>query len=63
MKLSYALCLAAAGAFALSAQAEEHLKSLNPQGISKEIPAGTDFYHHVNKKWMEANPQIGRAHV
>ena len=56
MKLSYALCLAAAGAFALSAQAEEHLKSLNPQGISKEIPAGTDFYHHVNKKWMEANP-------
>ncbi len=56
MKLSYALCLAAAGAFALSAQAEEHLKSLNPQGISKEIPAGTDFYNHVNKKWMEANP-------
>lgn len=56
MKLSYALCLAAVGAFALSAQAEEHLKSLNPQGISKEIPAGTDFYHHVNKKWMEANP-------
>ena len=56
MKLSYALCLAAAGAFALSAQAEEHLKSLNPQGISEEIPAGTDFYHHVNKKWMEANP-------
>ncbi len=56
MKLSYALCLAAAGAFALSAQAEEHLKSLNPQGISKEIPAGADFYHHVNKKWMEANP-------
>ena len=56
MKLSDALCLAAAGAFALSAQAEEHLKSLNPQGISKEIPAGTDFYHHVNKKWMEANP-------
>lgn len=56
MRLRYALCMAAVGAFAFSVQAKEHLKSLDPQGISKEIPAGTDFYHHVNKKWMEANP-------
>lgn len=56
MRLRYALCMAAVGAFAFSVQSKEHLKSLDPQGISKEIPAGTDFYHHVNKKWMEANP-------
>ena len=56
MKLSSMLCLLAAGAFTFSAAAEEHLKSLNAQGITKEIPAGTDFYHHVNKKWMDANP-------
>lgn len=56
MKLSHSLCLIAAAAFAFGAQAEEHLKSLDPNGISKDIPAGTDFYHFVNKKWQDANP-------
>lgn len=55
MKHSLALALAAAGIFALGASAQEHLKSLDPNGISKEIPAGSDFYHHVNKKWQEKN--------
>ncbi len=36
--------------------AEEHLKSLDPTQIDNSIPAGTDFYNHVNKKWKDANP-------
>ena len=36
--------------------AKEHLKSLNKEGISQEIPAKEDFYRHVNQKWMDANP-------
>ncbi len=56
MKLTSTLFLLAAGTVALGAQANEHLKSLSANGITKEIPAGTDFYHHVNKKWQYANP-------
>ncbi len=56
MKLSHSLCLLAATAFAFGATAQEHMKSLNPQELSPEIPAGSDFYHYVNKKWQEANP-------
>ncbi len=56
MKLTSTLFLLAAGTVALGAQANEHLKSLSANGITKEIPAGTDFYHHVNKKWQDANP-------
>ena len=41
---------------ALSVGAKEHLKSLNKDGISSEIPASKDFYRHVNQKWMDANP-------
>ncbi len=40
----------------LAASAQEHLKSLNPAYFDKSIPAGTDFYHHVNKGWQEAHP-------
>ena len=36
--------------------AEEHLKSLDASQIDNSIPAGTDFYRHVNKKWQDANP-------
>lgn len=36
--------------------AQEHLKSLDPQQIDNTIPAGTDFYRHVNAKWQKANP-------
>lgn len=56
MKLSFALAVTAAGLFSFGVNAQEHLKSLDPKGISNEIPAGTDFYHHVNKNWMEKNP-------
>lgn len=41
-------------AFGLSAH--EHLKSLSAEGISPEISAKTDFYRHVNQKWMDNNP-------
>lgn len=40
----------------MGASAQEHLKSLNPAYFDKSIPAGTDFYHHVNKGWQEAHP-------
>lgn len=40
----------------LSAYGEEHLKSLNPAYIDPSTPASQDFYKHVNKGWMEANP-------
>lgn len=36
--------------------AQEHLKSLDASQIDNTIPAGTDFYRHVNAKWQKANP-------
>jgi len=39
-----------------TAMASEHLKSVNPAYIDNNIPAGDDFYMHVNKGWMEAHP-------
>ena len=36
--------------------AEEHLNSVNTAYIDNSIKAGDDFYTHVNKGWMEANP-------
>lgn len=56
MKISKAILLLAAGTFVLSASAQEHLKSLDAQGISKEIPASEDFYRHVNSTWMKDHP-------
>jgi len=50
----FVLALFVAGA-AMSMQAE-HLKSLNPAYFDKDTPAGTDFYHHVNRGWQEAFP-------
>lgn len=41
---------------AMTAQAEEHLKSVNKAGIDNSVPAGDDFYHHVNNGWMKAHP-------
>ena len=49
------LLIACLGA-ALAMGAQEHLKSLNKEGLSPEISPATDFYHYVNKKWMDANP-------
>ncbi len=34
----------------------EHLASLNPDYIDTTVMPGADFYTHVNKGWMEANP-------
>lgn len=42
-----------------SAMATEHLKSVNPAYIDNSIPAGDDFYRHVNNGWMEAHPLTG----
>ncbi|MDE6329015.1 MAG: M13 family metallopeptidase [Duncaniella sp.] len=41
---------------ACSHNSTEHLSSLNAEYIDSTIAPGTDFYSHVNKKWMEANP-------
>ena len=38
------------------ASGAEHLKSVNPAYIDNSIPAGEDFYMHVNKGWMESHP-------
>ncbi|MCH5346875.1 MAG: M13 family metallopeptidase [Muribaculaceae bacterium] len=51
-KLILVSLLAVAG---MTAQAE-HLKSLNPAYFDASTPAGTDFYTHVNRGWMEAHP-------
>ncbi len=45
------LCLSALGI-----QAQEHLKSLDANGIDNTILAKTDFYRHVNSKWMKSHP-------
>ncbi|MDE5653025.1 MAG: M13 family metallopeptidase [Muribaculaceae bacterium] len=56
MSTTKTILFCAAAAVALSASAEEHLKSLSAAGISSEIPAKEDFYRHVNQSWMDANP-------
>ncbi len=57
MKLSrLALTAAIAIAASSAATAQEHLKSLDPSGFDNSVPAGTDFYTHVNRGWMEAHP-------
>lgn len=54
--LTLAAALTAAGASASGEAKAEHLKSLNPAYFDKSTPAGTDFYTHVNKGWMESHP-------
>ena len=56
MKATKAFILLAMAGCVMSASAEEHLKSLNGAGISKDIPASKDFYRHVNQHWMDQNP-------
>ncbi len=51
-----ALIAAIAISGAMSAGAQEHLKSLNPAYFDQSTPAGQDFYRHVNRGWQEANP-------
>lgn len=58
MKLNTKMFLssAALACVMLSANAEEHLKSLNVSYIDNSIPAKTDFYEHVTKGWQIAHP-------
>lgn len=58
MKLNTKVLLSAAllAGVIQGASAEEHLKSLNASYIDQNTPAKVDFYKHVNKGWMEANP-------
>ena len=46
----------ALAATAITVSAQEHLKSLNPEGFDNSVPVGTDFYQHVNKGWMDSHP-------
>lgn len=38
---------------------KEHLKSLSKEGLSDNISPKADFYHHVNRKWMDSHPLTG----
>ncbi len=53
-KLVLVMALSLTSTIGVSAQ--EHLYSVKADQIDNAIPAGTDFYHYVNKKWQEANP-------
>lgn len=47
------------GALALTAScamAAQRLASVDKAGIDNSIPAGEDFYRHVNNGWMQAHP-------
>lgn len=57
MKLSKTLLgLALALSLTTGVQAQEHLKSLDLKGVDKSISPKNDFFHHVNKGWMESHP-------
>lgn len=55
MKKGFIL-FAAIGLSLTALAAQEHLKSVSKEGLSPEISPKTDFYRHVNQKWMDANP-------
>jgi putative endopeptidase len=40
----------------VTASAQEHLKSLNPEYFDQSTPAADDFFHHVNRGWQQAHP-------
>lgn len=54
--LKMSLAMLATIAMSASAAAPEHLKSVNPDYFDNNIPAGTDFYGHINRGWQEAHP-------
>ena len=37
----------------------EHLKSLNKDGFDSSYSPKDDFYHYVNKGWMDSHPLTG----
>lgn len=56
MNISKIVLAMAVSLSANAISAQEHLKSLEAGQIDNSIPAGTDFYRHVNAKWQKANP-------
>ncbi|MCH5231700.1 MAG: hypothetical protein J1F43_07900, partial [Muribaculaceae bacterium] len=52
-KLLFSLAILAAGCGILQA---EHLKSLNGNGLDKNVKPGEDFYLFVNQEWMNEHP-------
>ena len=56
MKITASAMLLALGAIALPMSAQEHLKSLDGQGVDKTVSPKEDFYHHVNAKWQKDHP-------
>ncbi len=55
MKYSHILLLGASLLTAAGANAE-HLKSLDKSGIDPSTSPKADFYHHVNRGWMDSHP-------
>lgn len=53
---SLSLAMALTVSASMGAAAQEHLHSLDASQLEPTIAPGTDFYHHVNKRWQDANP-------
>lgn len=56
MRIKSILTCALIGLAATGLSAQEHLKSLDAKGLDNAISPKKDFYHHVNKKWMDSHP-------
>ncbi len=56
MKLAKTLLLLALAGIPSLMGAQEHLKSLDKNGLDKNVAPSQDFYQYVNKGWMDANP-------
>lgn len=56
MKKNYLMLSGLILACGLGAGAQEHLKSLNGQGLNQNVAPGEDFYLYVNQDWMNKNP-------
>ena len=56
MNLAKAMMILAIAAAPLAINAQEHLKSLDANGIDKTVAPGADFYQHVNSGWMKDHP-------
>lgn len=56
MRIKSILTFALIGLAATGLSAQEHLKSLDAKGLDNAVSPKKDFYHHVNKKWMDSHP-------
>ena len=52
----FALTFGALALTASCAMAAQHLARVDKAGLDNSIPAGEDFYRHVNNGWMQAHP-------